>query len=124
MESQTPIMRLRQFIDWTIYNKLCKSVGDFERKCRLTTRYVSNNMTSGKGNIGSEIMGRIVSAFPQLDLVWLCSGKGAMLVNAERESNMDYKLAYEGAVLQIEALNKIIARLEAGSGKPIASPLS
>lgn len=109
---QTPIQRLRAFVQWTQSQGLSKSEYDFERKCSLSPKYISNNMNTGKGNIGTEMLGRIVRVFPQLNLAWLCTGDGAMLaVVSDSVLNMDYKQAYEGAMMQVEALNRIIKQL-------------
>lgn len=110
--NQTPIQRLRAFVQWAQSQGLCKSEYDFERKCSLSAKYISNNMHTGKGNIGTEMLGRIVRVFPQLNLAWLCTGDGAMLTSGgENAPNADYKQAYEGAMMQVEALNKIIKQL-------------
>lgn len=107
----TPIQRLREFVRWAQSQELCKSEFDFERKCSLASKYISNNMHTGKGNIGTEMLGRIVKAFPQLNLAWICTGEGAMLMQGGGDLNADYKLAYEGAMMQVEALNRIIKQL-------------
>ena len=109
---QTPIQRLREFVQWAQSQGLCKSEYDFERKCSLSAKYISNNMHTGKGNIGTEMLGRIVKAFPQLNLAWICTGEGAMLMQGgDNALNADYKQAYEGAMMQVEALNRIIKQL-------------
>lgn len=108
----TPILRLREFVRWAQMQGLCKSEYDFERQCGLSTKYISNNANSGKGNIGTEMLGRIVKAFPQLNLAWICTGDGPMLMQGEDNAlNADYKQAYEAAMMQIEALNRIIKQL-------------
>lgn len=104
----TPIMRLRQFVKWGQLNGLCRTENDFERKCNLSPKYIANNSHSGKGNIGTEMLGRIVRVFPQLNLAWICTGEGPMLNQGGNNLNADYKQAYEGAMLQIEALNRIL----------------
>lgn len=110
--TQTPIQRLRAFVQWVQSQRMCKSEFDFERRCGLSAKYIANNANSGKGNIGSEMLGRIVKAFPQLNLAWICTGEGAMLIQGSGNSlNADYKQAYEGAMMQIEALNRIIKQL-------------
>lgn len=106
----TPILRLREFVRWAQLNGLCKSEYDFERQCSLSPKYITNNMHSGKGNIGTEMLGRIIRVFPQLNLAWLCTGMGAMLTEGAGDVNADYKQAYEAAQKQIEALNRIIQR--------------
>ena len=108
----TPIQRLREFVKWAQGQGLCKSEYDFERICSLSPKYISNNMHTGKGNIGTEMLGRIIRVFPQLNLAWLCTGDGAMLATGgDNALNADYKQAYEGAMMQVEALNRIIKQL-------------
>lgn len=111
--NQTPIQRLRSFVQWAQSQGLCKSEYDFERICSLSPKYISNNANTGKGNIGTEMLGRIVRVFPQLNLAWLCTGDGAMLTSGDDNNtrNADYKQAYEGAMMQVEALNRIIKQL-------------
>lgn len=105
----TPILRLREFINWAKSQDLCKSEYDFERQCSLSPKYITNNAHSGKGNIGTEMLGRIIRVFPQLNLAWLCTGQGAMLLSkSSSDIKADYKQAYEAAQKQIEALNRII----------------
>lgn len=112
-QNQTPIQRLRDFVMWAQSQGLCKSEYDFERKCSLCPKYISNNASTGKGNIGTEMLGRIVRVFPQINLAWLCTGTGAMLTTGDNNVlNADYKQAYEGAMMQVEALNRIIRRLQ------------
>lgn len=108
--ANTPILRLRMFIQWAKRQGLCKSEPDFERQCGLVNKYVANNANGGKGNIGAEILGRITKAFPQLNLAWICNGEGAMIETSDATLNIDYKQAYEGAMMQIEALNRILKR--------------
>lgn len=69
-------------------------------------------MHTGKGNIGTEMLGRIVRVFPQLNLAWLCTGDGAMLTSGGENNalNADYKQAYELAMQQINILNNIIKK--------------
>lgn len=108
MHTTNPILRLREFVFWAKQQGLCKSEYDFECQCKLSRKYITNNIHSGKGNIGTEILGRIISVFPQLNLSWLCTGKGTMLLSESSDITADYKQAYEGAMMQIEALTRII----------------
>lgn len=111
--NQTPIQCLRAFVQWAQLQGLCKSESDFERQCSLSAKYISNDTNTGKGNIGTEMLGRIVRVFPQLNLAWICTGEGNMLNLQEQTSSscIDYKQAYEGAMMQVEALNRIIKQL-------------
>ena len=113
IKQPTPIQRLREFVKWAQGQGLCKSEYDFERQCSLSPKYICNNMHTGKGNIGTEMLGRIIRVFPQLNLAWICTGEGAMTLDGDDSMmNADYKQAYEGAMLQIEALNRIIKQLK------------
>ena len=60
-----------------------------------------------QGAIGTDIIARIVDKFPELNVKWLCTGKGNM-IETDIDANVNYKAAYEGAMMQIEALHKII----------------
>lgn len=106
---QTPILRLRAFVKWAHSKGLCESESDFERQFGLNTHYIRNNACNGKGNIGTEMLGRVIRAYPQLNLAWICTGEGGMTIS--KGIDMDYKQAYEGAMLQVEALNRIIKQL-------------
>lgn len=107
----TPIQRLREFVRWAREHGLCKSEYDFERICGLTPRYIKNNANTGKGNMGTEMLARIIRRYPNLNIAWLCTGEGPMLMQDAGQFNADYKQAYEGAKMQIEALNRIISSL-------------
>ena len=111
IKQSTPYPTPPEFVKWAQGQGLCKSEYDFERICSLSPKYISNNMHTGKGNIGTEMLGRIIKAFPQLNLAWICTGEGAMTMQGGGDLNADYKQAYEAAVLQIEALNRIIKQL-------------
>lgn len=111
---QTPILRLREFARWAQSQGLCESEYDFERRCGLSKQYISNNIGNTKGNIGTEMLGRVVSVFPTLNLVWICTGDGAMVLEASCDAslNADYKQAYKAAMLRIEVLHRIIKQLK------------
>lgn len=73
------IDRLLQFISYlkSTGNEI-KNAKTFEEKCGLSNSYISNSK-KGNGSIGSDMIARIMSGFPQLNVEWLCSGKGEML---------------------------------------------
>lgn len=106
-EVTTPILRLREFVAWAKSEGLCKSEHDFERQCKLSPKYLANNSSNGRGNIGTKMLGLIVREYPMLNLAWLCTGEGAMVCK-NTELNTDYKEAYEAAMKHIEALNRMI----------------
>ena len=125
INNTTPIQRLREFVAWAKGNNMCESERDFERQCELSPKYLANNSFNGKGNLGTEILGRIVLKYPMLNLAWLCTGDGSMINGddidyehicseaieraiSKYKINKDYKKAYESAMMQVEALNRII----------------
>lgn len=73
------IDRLLQFISHlkTVGGEV-KNAKTFEIKCGLSNSYIANSK-KGIGSIGSDMIAKIVSAFPQLNVEWLCSGKGNMI---------------------------------------------
>ena len=75
------IDRLREFV---LYLKLQKRItGDFqfETMCGLSNKYLSNSSKDGRpGSISSDVIARIHTVFPELDITWLCTGEGRMIV--------------------------------------------
>lgn len=110
VDANTPILRLREFVKWAQKEGLCTCEYDFERQCKLSAKYISNNIANGKGNMGSKMLGLIAHVYPQLNLAWICNGEGPMLNICNNDFNADYKQAYQGAMLQIEALNRILKK--------------
>ena len=52
----------------------------FERNCAIANGYL-NKQLKGKGTIGSEIIERITDKYKDLNITWLLTGKGQMLVS-------------------------------------------
>jgi hypothetical protein len=50
----------------------------FERTCNISNGYLSKFLNNGS-SIGSKILLRIKSKFPNLNLVWLLTGEGNMI---------------------------------------------
>ena len=104
--------RLIQFIEYKGISKY-----EFEKRCVLSPRYVSNI----KNSIQPDKMERIAIAFPELNFDWLLIGRGSMLLNENgvvsmNQDNKDIKLLED----QIESLKEInsllrekISRIEA-----------
>ena len=110
INNTTPILRLREFVAWAKSEGLCKSENDFEKQCGLSPKYLANNSSNGRGNIGTKMLGLIVRKYPMLNLAWLCTGEGR-IVRTKGEDNIDYKEAYEAAMKHIEALNRLISKM-------------
>ena len=54
------------------------SVYAFEKNCEVANGYLGKQMR-GKGTVGSDILEKIADKYPDLNLVWLITGKGKML---------------------------------------------
>ena len=68
------IDRLQEYL-----NKKDISPYSFERNCGIANGYL-NKQIKGKGTIGSEIVERITDKYKDLNIIWLLTGKGQMLV--------------------------------------------
>jgi len=51
---------------------------EFERRCKISNGYFARQLKKG-GSIGSDILERIAEGYPELNLIWLITGKGAMI---------------------------------------------
>lgn len=99
------IDRLRKFARYARDKGVVKGENSFEAYCELSNRYIYNSIRNGKGAIGTDIIARIVDKFPELNVKWLCTGKGNM-IETDIDANVNYKAAYEGAMMQIEVLSE------------------
>ena len=61
------------------------TISDFERISGISTGYVHKI----KNSIGKRVMGDIQRAFPELNVEWLITGNGNMLLNPTVEKSMD-----------------------------------
>lgn len=90
--------RLIQFIEYKGISKY-----EFEKRCELSPRYVSNIRNS----IQPDKMERIAIVFPELNFDWLLIGRGSMLFNENgvvaMNNGRDMKLLED----QIESLKEI-----------------
>lgn len=105
----TPIQRVAEFIRYAVASGLVKNQTEFEKRCGLTCNYVTLALRRSKlnGNVGAIVLGRIAMAFPDINLNWVCTGVGDMLRSVSSDSDY-YRQAYEGAMLQVQALNSLL----------------
>lgn len=68
----TVIERIYQLID-----KMDLNVSEFSDSVEVSNGYFAKQKT-GKGNVGSQIIEKIVSVYPQVNADWLISGRGRM----------------------------------------------
>lgn len=74
------IKRLSQFIEMKGMN-----LKEFEESCGLSYGYMSKNLARGSA-IGSDMLEKIATAHPDLNMNWLITGKGYMIVNPAKSS--------------------------------------
>lgn len=63
------------------------SVSEFSKRIGVSNGYLAKQK-SGKANIGSHIIEKIVRAFPDMNLLWLMTGEGSMIRLQENESEL------------------------------------
>ena len=74
------IDRLRQFVLYLKQNKTITGTSQFEKTCGLSNKYIANTATKGRpGSMVTDIISRIHSKYPELNITWLCTGDGDML---------------------------------------------
>lgn len=108
--------RLVLFIDYLRAKNIVKNKYDFEKRCSLAVGYVYHTSLNNSGNLGSDTIARICREFPELNIRWLCTGIGSMVL-LENEVEAHYKTAYEAACKEIEALRAIIEKLDSAREK-------
>ena len=97
--------RILQFID---YKQITKN--KFETECGLPVRYVSN---IGK-SIQSDVIEKIVLTFPDINLRWLVTGLGEMVMEEGKDETKDV-LKEQVEYLQGEN-SRLLALIEAFAG--------
>lgn len=89
-------------------------------KCDLS-RQTINNIINGKSNATSEFLGKMSRFYQELNMNWLISGTGRMILNENGETNYDYRQEYPHQSLidlldekdkAFEALNIVIRTKE------------
>nr|WP_320037146.1 hypothetical protein [uncultured Bacteroides sp.] len=79
----TVIERIYQLID-----KMDLNVSEFSDSVEVSNGYFAKQKT-GKGNVGSQIIEKIVSIYPQVNADWLISGRGKMFHNDSPNNIID-----------------------------------
>lgn len=108
MKEETVINRMMQFAEWCKATKRCKSKSDFERKCGLTHNYLYNTTINTKSNVGVDHIAKIHKVFPELNIVWVITGKGSMLVNDSEKPDEGYREAYKALLDKLSMLKAMI----------------
>jgi transcriptional regulator with XRE-family HTH domain len=84
----------------------------FEQACGLANGYLGKQL-KGKGSVGSDILEKIANQYPDLNLVWLITGKGKVTVRISKEKeNESGGLELKDAEAVYHAHDKIIEVLK------------
>jgi hypothetical protein len=60
----------------------------FEKACGVANGYLGKQ-AKGKGSVGSDILEKISTQYPDLNLSWLITGKGKMIVPTSKSNDAD-----------------------------------
>lgn len=97
----------------TIYLQF-KSIApySFERKIRLSNGYVSKQLKHN-GSVGSDILIRICEHYPDLNILWVLTGTGSMILSPDDASaEPSAEPQVDEYVMQYEAHNTKLKTLE------------
>lgn len=83
---------------YLVIEKTHLNVSEFSESIEVSNGYFAKQKL-GKGNVGSQIIEKIVSVYPQVNADWLISGRGKMFYDDSKNNNTDVKLNYKQNVL-------------------------
>ena len=101
-----PIERIQIFMH---FKKI--SPHAFEQKIDLSNGYFSKQLKN-LGSVGSDILIKIYLAYPELDILWVLTGEGQMLKQAEHESQQIDDIILEDFTNKYTSENKKLKKLE------------
>jgi len=101
-----PIERISIFIH---FKKITPHA--FEQKIDLSNGYFSKQLKN-LGSVGSDILIKIYLAYPELDILWILTGEGQMLKQAEHESQQIDDIILEDFTNKYTSENKKLKKLE------------
>lgn len=79
----------------------------FESYCGISNGYLSNMSKNGSSTT-TDIMLKVSERFPDLNINWLITGEGEMLLSDMDRININYKKAYEKSLKRIEELESMM----------------
>ena len=103
------IDRLLMFVEWAKAGKMVRSRTEFEKRCGLSYNYLYNTQFMTKKSIGTDVLQKIHSAFPMLNLTWVIMGKGSMIDVTPDEG---YRVAYENLRRQVRELKRLAEKID------------
>jgi hypothetical protein len=97
----------------------------FERTCDLSNGYFARQLNVS-GSIGSDILEKIAEAYPDLNIAWLITGKGAMITKPptttrdDEQANLlleEEQAEYKKKIGLIDDAKKILDQISAIESK-------
>ncbi len=79
------------------------SARQFDMSIGASNGYILR-MQKNNASIGSDVIENIIKTYPQLDVVWLLTGEGAMLKGPKPESLIEFNALPRAKQLEIEAI--------------------
>jgi hypothetical protein len=85
----------------------------FEKACGVANGYFGKQ-SKGKGSVGSDILEKISMQYPDLNLIWLITGKGKMIVfpGKDKDSHEESGVELKEEESVYAARNKLITLLK------------
>jgi len=90
----------------------------FERKIHLSNGYYSKQLKN-LGSVGSDILIKIHTHYPELNILWVLTGEGEMILEVEAESKLsansvelnEYTMRYELGNRKLKSLESDLEKL-------------
>ncbi len=101
-----PIERISIFIH---FKKITPHA--FEQKIDLSNGYFSKQLKN-LGSVGSDILIKIYQSYPELDILWILTGEGQMLKEADQQSSQIDEIILEDFTNKYTSENKKLKKLE------------
>jgi transcriptional regulator with XRE-family HTH domain len=98
--------RIIEYIDFKGISK-----NEFSVKIGLSNSYMTK-MEKSKGNVGSQVIEKIVRVYPDLNLYWLITGEGSMLKQDNTQLAPDQSDLPPGPCRQCELRERLLAAQE------------
>ncbi len=104
-----PIERIAMYLQF-------KSIAPyaFERKINLSNGYIAKQLKHN-GSVGSDILIRICEVYPELNIKWLLTGDGSMILetidNTENSRVDEYVIQYEVHNKKLKSLESDLEKL-------------
>jgi WD40 repeat protein len=83
----------------------------FEQKIDLSNGYFSKQLKN-LGSVGSDILIKIYQSYPELDILWILTGEGQMLKEADQQSSQIDEIILEDFTNKYTSENKKLKKLE------------